>query len=121
MNNFAKILEEAFMERNEILKKQKELAEEILGIALKEFKYPNVCEVYIQINTVNDKTQIWVVPIGGIETKFSDLSYAQVVYKIIKEILSSEDDEEIEYLEDKLIINMFDDERGIQFKIEDDA
>jgi len=109
------------IEWDEILKKQKELAEEIIETTLKEFKDPNIREVYIKLNTVKDEAQIWVAPVGGIETKFSDLCYAQVVYKIIKEILSSEDDEEIEYLEDKLIINMFKDERGIQFKIEDDA
>ena len=40
---------------------------------------------------------------------------------IIKEFLSSEDDEQIADLENKLIINVFEDERGIQFKIEDDA
>ena len=48
MKDFAKILEEALMERDEDLKKQKELAEEIVESALKQFSNIDVRKVIIR-------------------------------------------------------------------------
>lgn len=90
MKDFAKILEEALMERNVTLKKQKELAEEIVESALKQFSNIDVRKVIISYNELEE---IVVDPgISRIGTKYSELCYGEVVYDNISEILFSNED-----------------------------
>ena len=117
MKDFAKILEEALMVRDEVLKKQKELAEEIIEEALNRFSNVDVREVIIILD--EQRKQIVLSSEsreGVIGREYSNLCHANVIYSIIKDILVSEY-EQIYFLKDKLSIQIHDDTEDISFKL----
>ena len=116
MKDFAKILEEALTERDEDLKKQKELAEEIIERALSRFIKFDVSEVIIIYNEQKNLIVVRDSNAGAIGIEYSNLCYAHAVYSIIKDILGS-DDKQIKALEDKLSIMISDDIEKITLKL----
>lgn len=119
MKEFSKILGEALMERKETLKQQKELAEEIIESALKQFSNVGVSAIFIIYNGQNE------IIVGHPEASeckkvFSNLCHGKVVYSIIEKILDSCEDE-IVYLESQISIALnSDDPKSIIFKLEED-
>lgn len=88
MKDFGKIIKETLNLREELEKKQKELAEEIVEVAIKAFSDIDEDEVHILLDGKNKK--IVVQPQSLDETTFKNLIYPNYVYELIKEILCSD-------------------------------
>ena len=91
MKDFEEMITEVLKERKKLEKEQQELAENIIGTAIKEFANISVESVHIEIDSSKDN-QIAIYAGEKENAQVTHVCNENELFDVVRDILSSEDD-----------------------------
>ena len=98
MKDFEEMITEVLKERKKLEKEQHELAENIIGTAIKEFANISVESVHIEIDSSKDN-QIAIYAGEKENAQVTHVCNENELFDVVRDILSSEDDKINKYFD----------------------
>ena len=98
MKDFEEMITEVLKERKKLEKEQQELAENIIGTAIKEFANISVESVHIEIDSSKDN-QIAIYAGEKENAQVTHVCNENELFDVVRDILSSEDDKINKYFD----------------------